>query len=158
MKKICIATFIALLGLVLFAGCSYSGEFKSTEVKEADCNIGDKDKAKVGYGFDVTKQEAGELVITSNADYSQFAIPLPYSGFKKAEVEFTTTGKTTVGFLAAGSDPWASRITGADAYEDTPIKDETKTYNIPDGAGFITFGSNGATGVKITIKKITIKM
>jgi hypothetical protein len=26
------------------------------------------------------------------------------------------------------------------------------------GAGFITFGTNGETGVKITIKKITIKM
>lgn len=152
MKKIIIAALAALMTLSVFTGCQYDGKLTADQLTEAAVDL---TTAKVGYGLTVDKAEATELVITA-AGYSQAAVALPYIGFAKAEVELTTTGKTTVGFLPANANPWDGRMAG-DTFYDAIDEKTTKTITIPAGAAFITFGSNNDNSV-ITVSKITLKL
>ena len=160
MKKFVIAAIAAIFAVTSFVGCTVSADAADIVLEKADVDL---TKATKGYGLEITKD--GEtpvvpLVLTASG-YSQAAIELPYMGFKTAEVTLTTTGKTTVGFLAKGASPWDGRMKvseSADGYfwDDAITTKTTKTIAIPDGAAFITFGSNGTDNV-IIIDSIVLK-
>ncbi|MCQ2593016.1 MAG: hypothetical protein MJ188_09565 [Treponema sp.] len=156
MKKILAAVFAAFLTLSVFTACTYEGNYASKDLPSAEVDLS---TAKVGYGLEIVmdgdKAKADPLTITASG-YSQAQVKLPYTGFKKATIKVVKiTGKTTIGFLPAGANPWDGRIAGADKYQDTPVKDDEIVVDIPEGAAFITFGSNGADS-KIVIEGITI--
>jgi hypothetical protein len=158
MKKFVIAAIAAIFAVTSFVGCTVSADAADIVLEKADVDL---TKAKVGYGLKIKMGDDGETPVTpleiTASGYSQAAIELPYMGFKTAEVTLTTTGKTTVGFLAKGASSWDGRIDGGDEYWDDAITTKTtKTIAIPDGAAFITFGSNGTDDV-IIIDSIVLK-
>lgn len=154
MKKIIIAALTAIMALSVFTGCSYkAAEF--TDVKAEDAVV-DITAAVKGYGLEVTVAEDKKSVTFEAAGYSQASIALPVQGYPKAEIDISTTGKTTIGFLKAGAAAWDGRIADADAYYDDPLAQGKITVDVPADAAFITFGSNGEDST-IIVKSITLK-
>ncbi len=162
MKKLTKVLALVAMAAALFIGCSNSSSGDSgTGAPEAKDVTVDLSKAKVGYG-NIINNTADGLVIAMNptreGDYTQVAIPLPDgSAGKKAVVTMVNSGKVTVGFMKAGSDPWGGRIDGKDVYLDPAASPKDTEVEIPSDAAFITVGSNGVADNAIVVTKIIVK-
>ena len=162
MKKMMTFLTIALTTLVAFVSCAnptYSDKMIDVNPVEIAFDIDESDgswTAKAGYGAKLSLKDTA-LVIESESGYNQVAIKFDNPGATKVVVEYDSTGKTTLGFLTKTANPWDGRIGGADVYADAPGKGLEQTLTIPDGAGYLTIGSNGDATNKITVKSITVK-
>ena len=162
MKKMMTFLTIALTTLVAFVSCAnptYSDKMIDVNPVEIAFDIDESDgswTAKAGYGADLELKDTA-LVITSTGAYNQVAVKIDNPGATKVVVEYNSTGKTTFGFLTKTAMPWDVRIAGADVYADVPGKNLEQTITIPDGAGYLTIGSNGDATNKITVKSIIVE-
>ena len=162
MKKMMTFLTIALTTLVAFVSCAnptYSDKMIDVNPVEVAFDIDESDgswTAKAGYGANLSLKDTA-LVIESTGGYNQVAIKFDNPGATTVVVEYDSTGKTTFGFLTKTANPWDGRIGGADVYADVPGKGLEQTLTIPDGAGYLTIGSNGDATNKITVKSITVK-
>ena len=162
MKKMMTFLTIALTTLVAFVSCAnptYSDGMIDVKPVEVEFDIDESDgswTAKKGYGADLSLKDTA-LVITSTDAWNQVAVKIDNPGATKVVVEYNSTGKTTFGFLTKTASPWEGRIAGADVYANDPGKGLYKALTIPDGAGYLTIGSNGDATNKITVKSITVE-
>ena len=162
MKKMMTFLTIALTTLVAFVSCAnptYSDKMINVEPVDIVFDIDDKDgswTAKAGYGADLSLKDTA-LVIKSTSEWNQVAIKIDNPGATQVFVEYDSKGKTTFGFLTKTANPWDSRIEGADVYANDPGRGLQQTLTIPDGAGYLTIGTNGDAANKITVKSITVE-
>ena len=164
MKKMMTFLTIALTTLVAFVSCAnptYSDEM--IDVKPVDI-VFDMDESdgswtvKKGWGDNAevsVDTDKGVLTIKAIAESTQDVVKFDNPGATKVVVEYSSTGKTTFGFLSKTAMPWDNpRIN--DQYFD-PVEEGKIELDIPDGAGMLAICSNGDPTNVITVTKITVK-
>lgn len=162
MKKMMTFLTIALTTLVAFVSCAnptYSDKMIDVESVEVEFDIDEKDgswTAKAGYGADLSLKDTA-LVIKSTSEWNQVAIKIDNPGATQVFVEYDSTGKTVFGFLNKTAQPWGGRIEGKDVYADATGRRLQQTLTIPDGAGYLTIGTNGDAANKITVKSVIVE-
>jgi hypothetical protein len=162
MKKMMTFLTIALTTLVAFVSCAnptYSDKMIDVESVEVAFDIDESDgswTAKKGYGAELSLKDTA-LVIKSESGWNQVAIKIDNPGATQVVVEYGSTGPVTFGFLTKTAQPWDGRIAGADVYADVPGRRLEQVLTIPDGAGYLTIGSNGDATNKITVKSIIVE-
>ena len=162
MKKMMTFLTIALTTLVAFVSCAnptYSDGMINVKPVEVEFDIEESDgswTAKAGYGANLSLKDTA-LVIESTSAWNQVAIKIDNPGATQVVVEYDSKGPVTFGFLTKTASPWDGRIAGADVYANDPGKGLYKALTIPDGAGYLTIGSNGDATNKITVKSITVE-
>ena len=163
MKKMMTFLTIALTTLVAFVSCAnptYSDEMIDVKPVEVAFDIDESDgswTAKKGYGAALALNDDKALVITSESGWNQVAVKIDNPGATQVFVEYGSTGPVVFGFLSNTAMPWDGRIGGADVYADVTGRRLEQTLTIPDGAGYLTIGSNGDDTNKITVKSIIVE-